>query len=99
VELLTTGGPVIGLFEHFTFEQETVQLARGDVLFAFTDGVSEALNPEGEEFGEPRLVLLVGAHAHLPAEEIHARVVEQVRAFCRDAPQHDDLTLVVAKVK
>ena len=99
VELLQAGGPVIGLFEHFTFEQETVQLFAGDVLVAFTDGLSEALNPEGEEFGEPRLFALAAASAHLSAGEIHARVSEAVRAFCRDAPQHDDLTLVVAKVK
>ena len=99
VELLQTGGPVIGLFEHFTFEQETIQLAEGDVLVAFTDGVSEALNPEGEEFGEPRLFTLAAAHAGLSAGEIHARVSAEVRAFCRDAPQHDDLTLVDAKVK
>lgn len=99
VELLQTGGPVIGLFEHFTFEQETIQLDEGDVLVAFTDGVSEALNPEGEEFGEPRLFALAAAHAGLSAGEIHARVSAEVRAFCRDAPQHDDLTLVIAKVK
>ena len=99
VELLQTGGPVIGLFEHFTFEQATVQLKEGDVLVAFTDGVSEALNPEGEEFGEPRLFALATAHAGLSAGEIHARVSDEVRAFCRDAPQHDDLTLVIAKVK
>ncbi len=99
VELLQTGGPVIGLFEHFTFEQETIQLNVGDVLVAFTDGVSEALNPEGEEFGEPRLFALAAAHADLSAGDIHARVSAEVRAFCRDAPQHDDLTLVVAKVK
>lgn len=99
VELLQTGGPVIGLFEHFTFEQETVQLNEGDVLVAFTDGVSEALNPEGEEFGEPRLLALAASHAGLSAGEIHARVSDEVRAFCRDAPQHDDLTLVIAKVK
>ncbi|MDT7603576.1 MAG: phosphoserine phosphatase RsbU/P [Acidobacteriota bacterium] len=99
VELLTAGGPVIGLFEHFTYEQASTKVARGDVLVAFTDGVTEALNPEGEEFGEERLRAFAAAHVHLSAAELHALVVAEVRAFCRDAPQHDDLTLVVAKVK
>jgi sigma-B regulation protein RsbU (phosphoserine phosphatase) len=99
VELLDAGGPVIGLFEHFTYEQASVPVARGDVLVAFTDGVTEALNPEGEEFGEARLRQLVAAGAHLPAAALHAHIVAEVSAFCRDAPQHDDLTLVVAKVK
>jgi sigma-B regulation protein RsbU (phosphoserine phosphatase) len=97
--LLTTGGSVIGLFDHCAYEQETIQTKSGDVLVAYTDGVTEALNPEGEEFGEERLRSLVAAGAHLSADGLSEKIVESVRNWCRDVPQHDDLTLVVVKIR
>ncbi|HEV2708057.1 MAG TPA: SpoIIE family protein phosphatase [Pyrinomonadaceae bacterium] len=97
--LLTTGGPVIGLFDEFTYEQETVQTERGDLIVAYTDGVTEALNPKGVEFGEARLHALVTEQAHLSAEELTNSIIETLRRWCRDTPQHDDMTLVVMKVK
>ncbi len=97
--LLTTGGPVIGLFDHFTYEQETVQTECGDLIVAYTDGVTEALNPKGIEFGEARLHALVTEQAHLSAEELTASIIETLRRWCKDTPQHDDMTLVVMKVK
>lgn len=98
-QTLTTGGPVIGLFEGFTYEQETIQLRVGDVLVAYTDGLSEALNPEGEEFGEDTLQSIVVASSGLSADELSEKIKKRVEEWCRDAPQHDDLTLVVMKVK
>ncbi len=97
--LLTSGGPVIGVFSDCVYEQETIQMQSGDVLVAFTDGVTEAFNPEGEEFGECRLEKVLAASAHLSAEEISASIVERVRQWCGHAPQHDDLTFLVLKVK
>jgi sigma-B regulation protein RsbU (phosphoserine phosphatase) len=99
IRMLTSGGPVIGVFSDCVYEQETIQMMAGDVLVAYTDGVTEALNQEGEEFGECRLERVLSESAHLPAEEIRERVVERVRQFCGPAPQHDDLTFVVLKVK
>lgn len=96
---LTTGGMALGLFDGSCYEQETIQLRPGDLLFCYTDGVTEALNVEGEEFGEARLQALLSAFAHLPAEEVRAAVVERVLAWCRGTPQHDDLTFVVLKVR
>ncbi|HJU54675.1 MAG TPA: SpoIIE family protein phosphatase, partial [Pyrinomonadaceae bacterium] len=96
---LTTGGMALGLFDGSCYEQETVQLRPGDLLFCYTDGVTEALNVEGEEFGEARLQALLCTFAHLPAEEVRAAVVERVLAWCRGTPQHDDLTFVVLKVR
>jgi len=96
---LSKGGPVIGLFDEFVYEQETVQTARGDVLVAYTDGVTEALSPRGEEYGQERLEALARAHAHLSAEALTQRIIEDLRQWCRNTPQHDDVTLVVAKVK
>ncbi|HEX8474806.1 MAG TPA: SpoIIE family protein phosphatase [Pyrinomonadaceae bacterium] len=98
-ELLTMGGPVIGLFEHFTYEQGTVEMRDGDVLVAYTDGITEALNSQGEEFGEERLRRLVVASADLCAAALTEKIVATIHEWCRDTPPHDDLTLVVMKAK
>lgn len=97
--LLTCGGPVIGIFSDCLYEQETIQLQSGDLLFAYTDGVTEAFNAEGQEFGEHRLQQVLAEATHLPADEVRERVVRCVREWCGNAPQHDDLTFVVLKVK
>jgi sigma-B regulation protein RsbU (phosphoserine phosphatase) len=96
---LTVGGPVIGVFRSCVYEQESVQLQSGDVLLAYTDGVTEAFNSEGEEFGEERLEGLLRECAHSSAEEVREAVVRSVREWCTGAPQHDDLTFIVLKVK
>ena len=72
-------------------------LKPGDVVFAFTDGVPEALNTEQEEFGEERLHVLACRFGPLPVDEMVSRVTEEVRQWIGNAPQHDDLTLVVIK--
>ena len=81
-----------------TYEEATVSLEAGDVLVAFTDGVTEALNVAEEEFGEDRLKALLRGVIHLPAEEISARIAEGLRSWIKDTDQYDDLTFVVMKV-
>lgn len=98
VQLLENGGVAIGLFDGCVYTQETISLAPGDILVAYTDGVTEALSPEGEEFGEERLKNLVLDFCHLSAEEIKDRIVRRVKDWCRDRPQEDDLTLAILKV-
>ena len=95
---LTAGGMVIGMFEHSRYDQETIQMQSGDMLVAFTDGLTEALNMEGEEFGEERLQELLSSVPNLPANEIRNEIAQQVQAWCSGAPQHDDLTFIVVKV-
>src|SRR5439155_10439517 len=90
IRLLETGGPVIGLFESCSYEHEILAVQSGDVLVAYTDGVTEAHNPEGEEFGEARLRQLITAHARLSAEALKEQIVGHVREWCRDEPQFDD---------
>ena len=99
ISLLSTGGPIIGAFDTSDYEQETITMYEDDLLVAYTDGVTEALNPEEEEFGEARLRQIIAAGAELSAHELTSNIVEAVREFCRDMPQQDDLTLVVMKVK
>ena len=99
VRLLTTGGPIIGTFLNGPYEQETIQLQRGDILAVYTDGVTEALNPAGVEFGEERLRSILIESLRLPARESAKKVIARVLEWQGHAPQHDDITLIVVKVK
>jgi sigma-B regulation protein RsbU (phosphoserine phosphatase) len=96
---LKTGGPIIGAFPFSTYQQETIQMQSGDLLLAYTDGVTEAFNSVGEEFGEERLRQIVASSSHISAEALTAKIIESVSEWCVETPQHDDLTLVVMKVK
>jgi phosphoserine phosphatase RsbU/P len=92
---LITGGMVLGLFAGVQYEAETIKLQPDDHLVLFTDGVIESLNVAGEEFGMDRLVALLGANARASAPEILARLKEAVLAFSANAPQYDDITIMV----
>jgi sigma-B regulation protein RsbU (phosphoserine phosphatase) len=96
---LSCGGMFVGMFELGAYEQEAVPMLSGDVLIAFTDGLSEALNVNGEEFGEARIQAVLAATAQLSASEISAAIVQRAQVWCAGAPQHDDLTFIVLKVK
>jgi sigma-B regulation protein RsbU (phosphoserine phosphatase) len=99
IERLSVGGMVVGMFPEAIYEEATVELCPGDVLLAFTDGVPEAHNPENDEFGEERLQQLLRQTAHLPADEISARISAEMKNWIRDAEQYDDLTFIVMKVR
>ena len=99
IEQLSVGGTVVGMFPEMGYEEATVELCPGDVLLVFTDGVPEAHNPENEEFGEERLQQLLRQTAHLPADEISARISDEMKNWIRDAEQYDDLTFIVMKVR
>ncbi|MBM3765902.1 MAG: FtsX-like permease family protein, partial [Acidobacteria bacterium] len=95
---LPAGGTPIGLFPQMRYEEASVGLQKGDVLIAFTDGVTEAMNPSDEEFGEDRLKALLGDVAKLPIDEMSARIAAEMRGWIREAEQYDDLTFVLMKV-
>jgi sigma-B regulation protein RsbU (phosphoserine phosphatase) len=99
IRLLTRGGPIIGTFLDGPYEQETIQMQSGDVLVIYTDGVTEAENPTGAEFGEERLRSVLIESLRLSPRELTARVIESVLEWQGPAPQHDDITLIVVKVK
>jgi sigma-B regulation protein RsbU (phosphoserine phosphatase) len=99
VRLLTTGGPIIGTFLDEPYEQETVRLESGDLLAVYTDGVTEAVNPAGVEFGEERLRSILVESLHLSARESAGKVIAKVLEWQGQASQHDDITLIVVKVK
>jgi sigma-B regulation protein RsbU (phosphoserine phosphatase) len=104
VQILAPDGMVVGLkldngemFERHLVE-ETIPLQPGDLYLLFTDGISEAMNARDDLFGESRLGRLVETHAHLPSEELRERVLREIAAFVGDAPQHDDMTMILLKV-
>ena len=86
---------VLGLFVGAEYETETFTLQPDDHLVLFTDGVVEALNAAGEEFGQERLESLLKANAQANSPEILARLLEAVLSFSANAPQHDDITMMV----
>lgn len=97
VRRLEAGGPVIGLLELASFDQETLNLSPGDVVVSFSDGVSEAMSESGEEFGDDRLLEVAQAGVALPVEEQVERIVAAVRQFTLGAPQSDDITVMVVR--
>jgi serine phosphatase RsbU (regulator of sigma subunit)/dihydrofolate reductase len=94
---LGDGGPVIGLFAGATYTEQTVQLLAGDILLAYTDGISEAMNAADDEWGEDRMIAEAQAHADLSAEELMQHLFREADAFAGGVPQHDDMTMVVVR--
>jgi len=96
VERLSAGGPVIGLFPDVTFTTGDLHVGDGDHLVLYTDGVTEALNDEGEEFGEERLIAAARDGASSAAAVQEAIIAAHTR-FTADTPRSDDMTLLVAR--
>jgi sigma-B regulation protein RsbU (phosphoserine phosphatase) len=92
------GGTVVGLLKDCSYEQSEASLAPGDLLVIYTDGFSEAMNPDLTEWGEERLIGSIVGCAGLPAQGVIARIMQAADAFAAGAPQSDDMTLVVLRV-
>lgn len=104
VKILAPDGLVLGLkidngemFERL-LQEETIPLGAGDLYLFFTDGISEAMNAHDDCFGESRLGQLAESHAHLRSDELRERVLREISAFVGDAPQHDDMTMILLKI-
>ena len=91
-ELPFTGGIALGVAPNLEYEHDSVTLAPGDTLFLYTDGVTEAMNGESEEFGMERLRQTFATVRPKSAEEANAAVFEAVGDFVGDTPQSDDIT-------
>lgn len=98
VQFLETGGTIVGSIEWATYEEETIELARGDTLFLYTDGIVEALSTTDELFGVSRLIDTIRPVVHAPAEDIAHTVRQTVRRFSIGVPQSDDIAMMVVKV-
>lgn len=96
---LDCGGPVIGLMEDCSYQQARVTLEPGDLLVAYTDGISEAMNADDEEWGEDRLMDAVRASRDAPAGSLIATILQAADAFVAGAPQHDDMTTLIVRIQ
>jgi serine phosphatase RsbU (regulator of sigma subunit)/predicted enzyme related to lactoylglutathione lyase len=96
LERLDSTSTVLGLFEEWNCDVEEQQLCSGDILALYTDGVTEAFDDAGDEFGEDRLIDVVRRNREKHSEAITSAIVEEVRRFS-PREQHDDITLIVAK--
>jgi sigma-B regulation protein RsbU (phosphoserine phosphatase) len=88
---------VLGLFENAPYQCQETRLAPGELLLLFTDGLSEANNHEGEEYGEERLAAVAHRLRHRSAADICLGILDDVAAFQCGLKPHDDLTLVVVR--
>jgi phosphoserine phosphatase RsbU/P len=97
VETLEGGGLILGIFGMAKYVECSCRFNPGDVLLLFSDGVTEAVDPANDEFGDDRLVDVLRANRERSADEIISAVTQAVATFASGAPSADDLTLVVAK--
>ncbi len=104
-EILSPDGLVLGLqiddrglFERL-LEEVTLPLAAGDVFMLYTDGVTEAMSPDGEFFGEDRLSALAQLHARGPFPELRTQVLDAVTTFVGASEQQDDITMLVLQIQ
>lgn len=96
---LERGGLILGFQERVEFEEERVSLLPGDLVVLYTDGISEAADASGEQFGEERLYAALAAMPRtLPAREVTGRVLATLREFLDGTEAQDDITLLVLKV-
>jgi sigma-B regulation protein RsbU (phosphoserine phosphatase) len=97
VERLWAGGTVLGAFDSAKFEEAQTTLGEGDLLVVYSDGLTEAQNPAGEEYGEQRLAEFIASDRTDTAENIRRRIFDEVDHWTGSAERGDDQTLVILK--
>jgi serine phosphatase RsbU (regulator of sigma subunit) len=99
-EFLERGGTILGILEGVTYEEGEVALGPGDRVVLYTDGISEAADASGEQYGEERLIdLLETLPPDLPAPRVADRILESLRSFLDGIEPQDDMTLMVLRMK
>jgi sigma-B regulation protein RsbU (phosphoserine phosphatase) len=98
VERLEVGGTVVGLFGDMVYPEGVVELAEGDIVVAFSDGITEPENDYGD-FGEDRLVQIVEENRHLPLPRISDAILNAVVDWIGGEEQPDDMTVVLARAR
>jgi serine phosphatase RsbU (regulator of sigma subunit) len=96
-EALGGGGMILGILPMATYQESQARMEIGDALVLFSDGITEAPNPEGEEFGEQRLAALVASVRKEPSVDIIEEIHKAVNTFTQGAPAADDITVVIAR--
>jgi sigma-B regulation protein RsbU (phosphoserine phosphatase) len=106
VQVLVPSGMVLGLRipgadEKFAelLEEDRIELGQGDVIVLYTDGITEAMNPSSDLFGDARLSRIVEEHGHLESGELRERILREIETFVGSADQHDDMTMILLKIE
>lgn len=94
---LVEGGIVTGMIPEFPYADKLVEISPGSVLVLFTDGVTEAMNTQEEEFGEERLIQIISSSLSETSDHILKNILSEVKLFTKEAEQFDDITLLVIK--
>jgi len=94
---LVPGGPVAGVAHPMDYTSRTITIHPGSLLMMFTDGVTEAENPDGEMYDESRLVDFLHAHRTSPLDQLHADLITEVNAFQEGMPHSDDITVLILR--
>ena len=92
-------GVILGILQDTVYREHTITVNPGDVLLLYTDGVIEARNPAGQQFGENRLGELLQQHQALPSEKLWQQIYQAIHRHINGAEQHDDITLLVLKIQ
>ena len=98
IERMETGGLIVGMLPDVVYKKGLMDLKPGDILLIYSDGLTEAMNAEEEEFGEERVMKIICNNRTLAVKELCDLILSESNEFVGDAPQHDDLTLVLARV-
>ena len=99
VEMLYPTGAAIGLVEEAEFEEETIELHAEDLLVLYTDGVTEAVNLQNQEFGRERLIKLSQQVNYAPVKQVVQEIRQGLEEFSEGKPLGDDTTIVICKIK
>jgi sigma-B regulation protein RsbU (phosphoserine phosphatase) len=96
---LDGGGPVVGLLEYVSYEAQQIQLQPGDLFVGYTDGISEAMTRAEEEWGEERMIAAAASEDERDATAYLKSIFAAADVFTAGAPQHDDMTLLLMKLR
>jgi len=99
VRWLNVGGPVLGLFKVASYESETVQLSPDDLVVICSDGVTEAMNANGEEFSRNRVIDAISQSGDRKPEAVLDILLGAVRSFSQGGMQADDLTAMILRYR
>jgi serine phosphatase RsbU (regulator of sigma subunit) len=97
LQRLESTGLMIGAFDSVAWEERSCELAAGDMVTVYSDGVTEAIDPSEQEFGEERLAMVLKSNREKPPEELIACLRDEIREFAAGTPPPDDVTLLVLK--
>jgi len=97
IKRLDVGGVIVGIMPSVPYNEEVIQFEEGDLLVIFSDGITEAMNSEEEEYEEERFTKLLLKNKNKTSEELIDIIIDEVTQFCEGQPQMDDMTLIIIK--